>query len=253
MKDSISLCVFVYNDLPILKATLMHEVRWVDQICILDLASTDGTQEFCEAFLRPGIDVYERREENTCSKRGFAEAKNAVMNLSCKEWSICGGANTVLDWRHMPFIRQALGRTTSDVISINTVNIKPYQTCSPHLIERAIKFGEVDSVHQHRVILRNGAGLDYKGYIHEEPYRGEVNCIVEAEKLTFQRYHFQGWGNDELRGWRYAWMLDNAVQNPDLQKYTNRWWYDVYYPNHLELMKSRAKKYEEYMATTGKR
>jgi len=247
MNPTVSLCIFVHDDLPMLKATLLHESRWVDQVCILDMASTDGTAEFCHAWLRPGIDVYHRRQTNTCPEQGFAEAKNAVMAMATADWVLEAGADTVMDWKQTSNIKDVLARTTRDLLSVVTININPFDNCDPSNIELAVAGGRIVSQDRHRVFVRRGSGIEYKGYIHEEPYRGDVNAVGEAQHSVLQRYHFHGWGNDHLRKLRYGWMLNRAMTNPELQKYTNRWWYDVYCVEHAEEIKKWAMEYEDYI------
>lgn len=250
---TVSLCVFVHNDLPMLKATLLHEAKWVDQICIMDMASDDGTREFCELYLRQGRDIYQRRESNTCPELGFAEAKNAVAALASMDWVYCSGADTLMDPAHARNIKWVLNQSRADVLSIQTTNLNPYQECQPHQLEAAIAHAQAGTS-RHRVFVRRDCGIDYKGYIHEEPYRGEVNTFGEAALTPLRRFHTHGWGNDELRTNRYGWMLLRAWQRePALQKYTNRWWYDEYCPQHKTLLHQQSEAYERYMKETGKR
>lgn len=244
MKPTVSLCIFTHNDLPMLKATLLQESRWVDQVCILDMASTDGTAEFCHSWLRPGVDVYHRRQSNTCPDLGFAEAKNAAMSMATCDWVLEAGADTVMDWKQAPFIKDVLARTSRDILSVVTRNVPPFKECLPSQMEAAVALGQFIGEDRHRVFVRRGSGIEYKGYIHEEPYRGEVNCVGEAEHTVLQRYHFHGWGNDQLRKLRYGWMLNRAMKEPELQKYTNRWWYRIYCLDHAEEIAQWAAEYE---------
>ncbi len=242
MSPTISWCVFTHNDLPILKATLLHAVCWVDQICILDLGSTDGTESFCKAFLR-NQDRYERRDTNTVPALGFDEARRAVSALATSNWIMTGGANTVLDWSQRDKVRPILSKIRRDVVALETVNIGRYQNASPSLIEEAVTKGTVLSRDRHRVICRRGSGVLHRGYLHEELYRGESNTFSEAVSSPLRRFHFQGWGNDPLRQQRYAWMFCNAIDHPELQKYTNRWWYDVFYRKNENGLRANAAAY----------
>lgn len=250
MTPTVSWCVFVHNDLPFLRNTLLHTSKWVDQICVLDLGSNDGTKEFCEAYLRKP-DVYVRREVNTCPELGFAEAKNAVTALATMDWVFHAGANTILSFHHHDLIKWSLSQVEGDCASVETINVARYLDGSPYRMEEAMKKSAVISKERHRVLIRNGSDILSKGYIHEEPYRGEVNCFGEAMEIPVTRYHFQGWGNDLLRQQRYAWMFCRAMKEPELQKYTNRWWYDVFYPKNEQLLVERAEAYEKYKKETG--
>jgi len=254
MNPTVSLAIFTHNDLPMLKATLLHEQRWVDQVCILDMASADGTQEFCEAWLRPGVDVYRRRDTNTCPDLGFSEAKNAVMDMATSDWVLCAGADTIMDWRQAPNIKRVLAEVKADALSINTVSILPFKECQPHQIEEAVARKNFGKDGRHRCFVRRGSGIVFKGYIHEEPFRGEVNVFGEAQLTQLSRFHLHGWGNDNLRSWRYGWMLLRAWQRePALQAYTNEWWYKEYCPQNADLLKRQSEAYEEYRQKTGDR
>ncbi len=244
MNPTVSLCLFVHNDLPMLKATLLHEVRWVDQICILDMASTDGTGEFCHAWLRPGIDVYHRRERNTCPELGFDEAKNTVLDMATSDWVLEAGADTVMDWKQTASIKTILNRTERDILSINTINVLPFGNCHPSDIERATAQSP-HNAERHRAFIRRTSGIRYRGYIHEEPYRGAINCFEEAELTVLRRYHFHGWGNDHMRGIRYGWMLWRAYHQPELQQWTNPWWYKQHVANNEAQIRNQAALYEQ--------
>lgn len=244
--DSLSVCYFTHNELPFLRATLLYEFKWADQVCIIDMGSTDGTLEFCTAALRPQ-DVYVRRETNTIPKMGFAEARNAVGRLASCEWIIFSDADRIFDWNQAQGIKTRLSMCRKDVMSIETWNI-PTPTgkeTDPNLIERAVANGKITSVENHRTIMRRGAGINYVGYMHEEMYLGEINCLDIAEPSGLRQFHFGHWQNDNLRQLRYAWMLRRAMRDPALQRGSNNWWYQTYYPSKREDLERMADQYEK--------
>lgn len=245
MNPTVSLCVFTFNDLPLLKATLLHEMKWVDQVCILDMASTDETSEFCHAWLRPGIDRYHRRDTNTCPTLGFAEAKNAVSDMASGDWLLHSGSNTVMDWKQAHNIKTVLAHAQGDVLSVETINILPFKECAAHQMEAAVSKMRHDKMERHRLFIRRGSGIRHQGYIHEEPYRGEVNCAGEAVYTALRRYHFEGWGDRHARAMRNSWMLVRALDNPELQKWTNRWWFDTYCKQNEVELRRMAAEYEK--------
>lgn len=243
--DSLSLCYFVHNELPFLRTTLLYELKWADQVCILDMGSTDGTLEFCLAALRPQ-DVYARRSTNTIPAMGFAEARNAVSRLASCEWVIFSDADRIFDWNQSKSIKARLSMCRKDCLSIETWNIPKSATDNhPNQVERAVAMGNVTSVENHRTIMRNGSGIHYQGYIHEEMYLGDVNCFAMAEPSGLRQFHFGHWQNDEKRQLRYAWMLREAMRVPALQKGTNEHWYKVYYPSKREDLERMAEQYEK--------
>lgn len=244
MNPTVSICIFSHNDLPMLKATLLHEMKWVDQVCILDMASTDGTSEFCHAWLRPGIDRYHRRETNTCPSLGFDEAKNAVGKMANCDWVLHAGADTIMDWKQAHNIKPVLANAAGDILSIETINILPFEDCSPHKVELAVSRMPHEKKDRHRLFIRRSSGIQHRGYIHEEPYRGETNCEGEAVFTALRRYHFEGWTNVTQRNRRYAWMLMRAYDNPELQRWTNRYWYDKHCKENEPELRRLAEEYE---------
>lgn len=243
---TVSLCTFIHNDLPMFRNTLIHDMKWADQICVLDLGSSDGLEEFCKAVLRP-TDVYVRRPTNTCTRLGFAEAKNAAVALSTSEWAYFCGANTCIDWTQHNDIKRTLAELDENVglLNIETVHvIPPKEPHRLHLLEHQVALKDFWGTEHHRNFIRKGSGIETKGYIHEEPFLGEMNAASLAKTVPIRRYHFGGWSNNEPRGLRYGWMLRRAMQNPELQKYTSPWWYNTFYPENKSDIESRAAEFE---------
>lgn len=243
----VSVCYFVHNDLAALRTVLPYEMRWADEICVLDMASTDGTKEFCEAFLRPQ-DKYQRRDENTCPILGFGEARTAAAMMATGDWVLTSDADIVMHWQQADLIKRVLERSTVDVLSVAIAEVRPPLEGKTPMTNIEQVFDRMPRPFRpgnHRVLLRNGVGIDFKGYIHEEPFRGEVNCYAESRPSGLMRLHFHNWVDNPMRGMRYSWMLLRAAKNPELQKYTNRWWYDEYVPKHREHIEHQAAQYEE--------
>jgi hypothetical protein len=221
-------------------------MKWADQICVLDLGSVDGTEEFCKAVLRPH-DVYERRPTNTCTRLGFAEANNAVISLSTSDWAYFCGANTCIDWTQHEDIKKILSELDESIVLLNIETIHVIPPKGPpglHLMEQQVARKDFYGTEHHRNFIRKGSGIETEGYIHEEPFIGEVNGASIAKSVPIRRYHFGGWSNEKIRGLRYAWMLRRAMNNPSLQKYTNPWWYNTFYPKNKSDIEERASEFE---------
>lgn len=235
--------MFIHNEMHILRNMLFYEMRWVDQVCIIDMASTDGLREFCEVALRPQ-DVYVRREKNTCAWLGFAEAKNAAIALSTCDWAYFAGANSVIDWNIQPKIKHILKETKAPVLNIKTINVKPLGPEIFHMWERSVKQKDFLDTHEHRNFIRRGSGIDIKGYIHEEPHIGEVKAKEVAESVPIVRYHFNHPDTKYPRLLRYSWMFRRMRHTPELQKHTDRWWWDEYYDMNQQAIEDAANQFE---------
>lgn len=239
---TVALCMFIHNEMHILPHMLFYEMRWADQVCIIDMASTDGLKEFCEVALRPQ-DVYVRRERNTCALLGFAEAKNAAIALSTCDYAYFAGANSIIKWNIAPLIKQVLRNKNAPVLNITTVNVN---SAGPELYswERQVERKAFGDTHTHLNFVRRGSGIDIKGYIHEEPHFGEERATNLAVKCPIIRYHFDHPNSRYARHLRYAWMLRRAMRDPQYQKYTNRWWYDEYCPQNKDKIEEQANQFE---------
>lgn len=243
MRPTISLCLFVHNDLVMLRQTLMHQVKWADEICVLDMASRDGTGEFCRTWLRPG-DRYLYREENTCARWGFAEARNAVNRLATCDWVYSTDADQLVDWESAKRVYEVVERANGDVIALWGEDILKSHKYEAHQIEEAARALPRRTKESRRELFRRNSGVEYRGYLHEELYRGEVNCAGEAQQSELKRIHFSGWCNNDLRVKRYYWMMFRALKEPELQKWTNSWWYDTFCVEQASEIQRLAGEYE---------
>ena len=228
-----------------LRTTLIHQIQWADQICILDLGSKDGTQSFCRSVLRPQ-DVYIRREKNTIPTLGFSEAMNAIMAVASMDWIYVAGASYCLDWKQREMVKPTLASATRDVLDIETQHIPI--TTTVHQIEEITETELPTRVERHRVFVRRGSGIVYKGYIHEELFLGETNVVEMADVVPLRRFHFS---KVAQRQTKQAYMIIRAYHNPELQAYTNKWWYTVFVPENFEYLTQLASECEKELKENG--
>lgn len=246
----VALILFVHNDLPYIRTTLPYDMRWADQVCILDLASTDGTEEYCLEYLRPG-DRYVRRLVNTVPDLGFAEAANAAGALSDCDWLLTGMADQMLTSDSARRIHAVLEKAVAPVLSMSVRDIPYIEGDTLTTVERALNRVCPSRFESTRRLVRRDAGIDWKGYIHEELFNGEINAHHFSHPSSLTTIHLGDWGSRPVRPTRTHWMLRNAVLNPELQRYTNRWWYQTFCRENMPLIEANARLYEEYVASTG--
>lgn len=249
-----AVCFIVNNDLPMLRTVLPYEKRWADQCVIVDLGSTDGTQEYCNLFLEEQ-DVYYRRDSNTVPERGFAEARNLCFNLASAEWLFHWDANTMLvsdgpTSNIAAHVHAVLSASRLDVLMIDTHTVD-FVGKPAHHVESVIAHNYGGLTQQHRCIVRRSSKARFKGYLHEELYLDGATTFGMHQKVNLPRWHFDGSGNHELRRMRYSYMMSKAIENPYLQEGTNRWWYDTHYPEHRESIEAAAARYKEHVASGG--
>jgi len=239
---------------------LPYEMRWVDQVCLLDMASIDGTGEFCRAFLRPN-DKYVRRERNTVPELGYAEARNAVGAMADSDWIVFSDADRLLDPLQAWVVKDRLENIPNDIMAlrVETIHLAARPDIPPYAIGLAAQKCDVKSTEPHMLIVRNTRHVypevEFRGYIYEclysmtKQYDFSGDHLVDVPPLSapsgLRFYHFDAWRNDPLRMPRNAWMLRNAIRNPKLQEFTSRYWYDEYYPKHREDLERMAVDYEK--------
>lgn len=249
----LGLLIFVHNDLKMLTRTLLYNKPQVDQLCIFDLGSDDGTEEFCSYFLSPG-DSYRRYAYNAVPEKGFDWARNQAIAMCNTDWHISMGANSILppsDW-HMLRYSLSQANLTDNCFALPCYHIPPINP--PHegdldlnFLESTILNGNQRSTENHRRVFRRSAGITYKGFIHEEPFYPDGKPVADFKVLdSIRLYHFADWTNRKIRRLRYSWILLKNSLNPHLQDGTNSWWYETYVPQNIERIRQEAAEYVQY-------
>jgi glycosyltransferase involved in cell wall biosynthesis len=251
---TVAVCMFTRNHADWLRIAIKSALRWANQICVLDMGSTDDTQAICDTLLRQG-DSYGYRPTNTVPELGFAEAANAAMSMATTDWALVSGDNALVKPAHEELVRVALVDVPSDVLVASTLTIHiglGFASPDPRRFEEYISLAVTSAalqttVERHRNLIRPRRGIEFRGYIHEEPYCGEENAPAGVH-LGIVRYHASGWEAGGLHDWRHAWMIRNAMRNPKLRQYTNAWWYDVWYVANKDMVNYLATRYDEHIA-----
>lgn len=243
---TVSVGCFTQNSLSWVKMTVSKTLLWADQICILDMNSSDGTEEYCKSVFRPQ-DVYVKVNRNIIPLFGYDVSHNIILNLSNCDWSHVSGINVCLDWRQSELIRKTISETSNPVLSIYTKHIplpdfaeSEWPNHMEEMLEKVPSCSE-----RHRNFIRKNSGIVFKGYQHEEPFLGEINAGGLAETTEIQRFHYGNWIHLDRNLRRKSWMYKRALQIPELQKYTSKWWYDVYCKEHAAEIEQKAFEFEK--------
>lgn len=236
---------FTQNCLPFVKMTLPKSLLWADQIIVLDMGSSDGTEEYCKSVLR-SQDKYERRVRNTIPTLGFAEAHNYLLGMSDCEWAYASGINMCPDWTQSNFIKYVLTHTDKNVLDIKTHHIPPPPKGSDWVADMD-KWMQVPAteIGRNRNFIRRNGGVEFKGYEHEEPYFGELNAVEVAQITEVRRFHYGDWLYEEKKKMRDAWMMTRAMRVPELKRYTHPWWYETHYAQNEKQMLEWASQFEQ--------
>lgn len=264
----ISVCMVVRNDKPYLDHAIAAALEYADEVVICDNESSDGTYAYLlserarlGSVLKIGRVAHQLLLEN-----GYAFVKNLAMESASGDWIHSLDADECLAADQRGSIRGWLERCRRDVVSIRTqtfiedylpgkgskpgdLNLdEPDRNWRDSLLRvtQERKYEET----RHRRIFRRNRDIRWRGYIHEELYQGEQNCMPYAENSHFIHWHFTNfrtWQNPILKNRQYGWMLMRAFKNPELQKWTNPWWYRTYVPEHLAVLQEAADRFEEIL------
>lgn len=246
----ISVCMVVQDDLPFLEQAIQAANQYADEIVVLDNGSVDGTWEFLTSLSDPHVlgDKIKsvRSYRYDVLKHGFSYMKNLAVQIATGDWIHSLDADECLSADQRPLIRAWLERCTRQVVSIRTVTFYGDVISTDFTALSRLKSTET----RHRRIYRRDAGIEWKGYLHEELFHGDTNCVGMAENSHLAHWHFTNfrtWQNPRLKAMRYAWMLTRASKDPELQKWTNGWWYKTYVQQNREALAADAAEFQQIL------
>jgi glycosyltransferase involved in cell wall biosynthesis len=237
----------VRDELPFLQKGLPLVRAWADQLVIVDSGSVDGTVEYLKGFLDPAKDVMLMAPKNAIPIMGFSYLRNVAASYATTDWIHTLDADEMLSFEQHGLIKELVNKASKPVLSIKTITFHPKEGYRPDEWERISNECESHE-DRHRRIYRRDAGIEWKGYIHEELYLGERNCFGMHEDTDLKHLHYSGfraWADPAVKDRRYCWMLLRAAATPELRKYTNHWWYDTYVPQNQDRLKELARQYVE--------
>lgn len=257
----ISVCMVVRDDLPFLRKIVPSLIH-ASELVIVDTGSRDGTLEWLEEFRRAPYfkhfeddDVEEkcnldvkvlRMDPRSVTKVGFAALKNIAASNASGDWIHSLDGDECMSFMDALVLPEKLAVAQYNVFHVETMT---YHGRSNDHDWRKVIVSDTADPFLHRRIYRAGLGIQWQGYIHEELYRGAVNCNGGAGPSIARHHHFsnyRSWANPEHKQWRYAWMLVRAFDQKELRNGTNGWWYNSYVPGHIGNLRKMAALYEQH-------
>lgn len=242
----------VRDELPFLQHTLHETLQLCDELVVLDTGSTDGTVDFVKSRLR-STDKLITGKRNVIPWFGFAYVRNMAASQATCDWIHFLDADECVSWNNDSYSsykdRSLFRQTSEEVIQIHTVTFNKQEDLKLSDGLSEIHNNAKAASHEvHRRIYRRDSGIMWQGYIHEELFKGNVNCYQLAKRSDVTHWHFKhyrDWGDPNIKWYRYGWMLNRAMHEPKLREWTNQYWYEDYYPKHIEEITEWCKKYEE--------
>lgn len=251
--STISYCLLANNDLPWLRVTIPYALKWADQICIMDMGSTDGTREFLKMILRP-CDVVVFLDENIAPREGFAACVNTVCDIATCDWILRMDPDMMVRPCDVDKLRAStepgcpFSFNLSDSAVLTQEKWMFATGATPERMEWAMAHLPLPMIEQPHVLLyRRDAGLKWRGYLHEALHRGDTNCFDYAQRIPVRVWHFSNWHQNELRAYTYHWMISQMMKRPELQDAYDRDRHSTFYNNNRDLIEGHARKYEELL------
>ncbi len=258
-KLTVGVTMVFHNELDLIKQWLPPVQEYADEIICGNHASTDGSQEYLKD---QGIKIIDF-EYNCLLDNGFSYMKNVCAEHLSTTWIHSLDADEMLDREGRKSIHKHLSKAKYDCVPITTRTYhrdsKP-KNLSWETIISTLPYDDF----QHKRLYKNGSGIKWKGYIHEELYKGDINASTLTEKIKgkgsstkvspFIHHHLANFkkGNPKYKASLYTYMLLNAHHNPELRKYTNSWWYKNIKSTLGDCSKERMQEAYKYITAEGK-
>jgi len=246
----LSACFFTHNELPFLRISIAYAMQWADQICVLDMASNDGTREYCETALRHG-DVYQRRRTNTVTELGFGEARTAAARLADGDWIVSLDADYILNWADADLIRPWLEEHSPEFTAHKTFYVDHYKRDDEASFawEMAHQRDQVQGnpLVQHVRIFRNDPRFSFTGYIHEELCLDGVNYSSHAAGAVMSMLHFgclKPKAMARAADTRKYYMMHRLIGEPHLRTGINEYWWTAFAQENRDKLEYAARMFE---------
>ncbi len=242
----ISVTVQFHNELEFLPGWFDSALKYADEIIAGSHNATDGSLEFVRDMKeKVGIPITILEfPEDTVYQHGFSYMKNAMLKHTTGDYVVCLDAD-----EEMEIVKDTFPDICKNFKAISTRTLHVYDA-EPHwtLNNRAeIRRDAKWERQQHWRILKNGIKIHWAGLIHESMRLSTgQHAAIASKHAEINMYHFGVMANPAKRTFKdglYAELLLRAYENENLRLGTDKWWFNVYVPEHREkLLKDR----EEY-------
>ena len=219
----LTVCAIARNEARFIKNFVDSASLFADKVIIGDMESTDGTQAIAT---ERGALVHTIKFRSFL-EQGFSWARNELIPIA----EGCG-----CDWVHWLDIDERVTKAhgeeirkfsgdASRFIETSTFNSVPQNFD----IEKWESYlGDLPvSTHPHMRSHPSNLGYHWRGYIHEELYRQDTHAFSICIPSPVHHWHFTNMNPklDYPKPLLYGFMLNRGSKNPELQRWTNSWWY----------------------------
>ena len=238
----LSVCMITRDELPFLKVSIPAARRIADQLIVVDSGSRDGSLE----WLSDRVDILIRVPPRTVVEKGYSYLRNLAHKFADGDWIYQVDADEMISAEQADLIKPHLEETKAPGLSLKVLTFHRAPRVKPH--EWTWIANNCDhEPGRHVRIYRNNAGIEWRGYIHEELWQGDTRLFDTAENTEFKHLHYTNyrtWGDPNDKDRKVSYMMLKAYNDPEYGKYMNPWWFQNWYPKNLDRLKVRAHEYE---------
>lgn len=222
--NKVAVCAIAKNEARFADDFVRSAKTFADTVVVLDTGSTDETPQILRAA---GAMVFDYSFKDFLT-HGFGHTRTALIEKVPKG----------VTWLHWLDIDERVTEADGHII-------KNFSGDSPRFIEtrtfpQAIEGFDIKDWRRHTSRPYSGfrhlrshphlPGFQWRGYIHEELYVGDTHAYNRAVDSPVAHWHFTNMNprQDYPKQFLYGFFLDRGVRHPELQKYTNGWWYSTH-------------------------
>lgn len=114
---AITACLIVHNEASVIERCLRSISSFVDEICIVDSGSDDGTVEIARRF-GAHVKIDRLLADRAGRLRDFSAARNAVLKMATGRWVLSIDADEVFHVAQPPELRELLGKVGLSAIEM---------------------------------------------------------------------------------------------------------------------------------------
>lgn len=119
---TLAACLIVHNEEPVLRRCLDSIAVWVDECCVVDTGSKDGTIDIARAF-GARVQVEPSLADSAGRLLDFATARNRVLTMARCKWVLSIDADEVLSVHRPEAFRRLLRESRCDAIEVKIISV----------------------------------------------------------------------------------------------------------------------------------
>mgnify|MGYP003119720685 CR=1 FL=1 len=234
---TLSVNLISYNEIDFISKWYDCVQQYADDIIVCDTGSTDGTLEF---LLDNKIKVLQCSQYDLLEK-GFSYIRNITKSNTNTDYIHYLDCDEYVDEYFRKNIHNILKDIEGTDIQSLRIKTRTYKNNNNEQSDYNSIISNCESYDMNHVrIHKNIDQIKWGGYIHEEIFFNEQNIATTKQHKqidTLIHHHFTEFRKQKLNDTKilkYEYMMLNAYHNKSLQKYTNKWWYEVHVKERMD-------------------